>query len=511
MSWKEEVGEIARRRARALKLGGEERVRRQHDAGRLTVRERLEALLDPGSFVELGAMVGEGDADKFVPAGYVGGLGRIDGRDVMAGGEDFTVRGGSERDGRGKDRLLLELTRELRIPAVQLHDGAGGNIENTLRRGYMQIPTWSNDGLEVELLASVPIVAGVMGSIAGGPATRAMLSHWSVMPRDSAECFIAGPPVVKRAIGLDISKQDLGGSRVHVRGSGVVDNEGVDEVDCFRQMREFLSYMPRNVWELPPYRQPTDRPDRRDEGLLDVVPKNRRHAYDMRKLVRMVVDDGTIFEMRPHYGKCLITAFARMNGHVVGVMASNPMSQGGALDGPGADKHVHFMELCDQFHIPIVYFVDCPGFLVGPDAERSGALRRGMRAFWATFSITVPLLQVIVRRCYGVGSVTTNRTDRLKLRLAWPSGEFGGIPIEGGVDAAFRRTIEAAPDPQAKRAEIEETIARLRSPLLAAQAFGVEDVIDPRETRPLLIRLLDAVQKKREYSLGPKSRAGVRP
>jgi acetyl-CoA carboxylase carboxyltransferase component len=176
------------------------------------------------------------------------------------------------------------LTREFRVPVVQLHDGAGGNIENTLRRGYMQIPTWSNDGLEVELLGTVPIVAGVMGSIAGGPATRAMLSHWSVMPRGSAECFIAGPPVVKRAIGLDISKQELGGSQVAVRSSGVIDNEGEDELDCFRQMREFLSYMPRNVWELPPYRQPTDKAERRDEGLLDIVPRNRRQPYDMRKV-----------------------------------------------------------------------------------------------------------------------------------------------------------------------------------------------------------------------------------
>jgi acetyl-CoA carboxylase carboxyltransferase component len=511
MTWQDEVDDIERRRNRALKLGGEDRIRRQHDADRLTIRERLDALLDHDSFVEMGALVGEGKDENFLPAGYVGGLGRIDGRDVMVGGEDFTVRGGSERDGRTKDRLILEMAREFRVPTVLLHDGAGGNIENTLRRGYMQIPTWSNDGLEVDLLATVPVVAGIMGSIAGGPASRAMLSHWSVMPRDSAELFIAGPPVVKRAIGLEINKQELGGSQIHVRVSGTVDNEGEDELDCFRQMREFLSYMPRNVWEIPPYREPADSPDRRDEGLLTIVPKNRRQPYDMRKLIGMIVDDGRIFEMRPYFGKCLITAFARLNGHVVGIMANNPMIQGGALDGPGADKQVHFMELCDQFHIPIVYFVDCPGFLVGPDAERSGALRRGMRAFWMTFSITVPVLQIIVRRCYGVGSVTTNRTDRLKLRLAWPSGEFGGIPIEGGVDAAFRRIIEEAPDPDAKRVEIEETIARLRSPLLAAEAFGVEDVIDPRETRPLIIRLLEAAQHKMSYTLGPKSRPGVRP
>lgn len=511
MTWADEVDELERRRARAQQLGGEDRVQRQHEAGRLTVRERIDALVDPGSFVELGALAGESSGDTFLPAGYVGGLGRIDGRDVMVGGEDFTVRGGSERDGRHKDRLVLEMANEFKVPLVQLHDGAGGNIENTLRRGYMQIPTWSNDGLEVDLLATVPVIAGVMGSIAGGPATRALLSHWSVMPKRTAHLFIAGPPVVKRGIGLEITKEELGSSEMQVHVSGTVDNEGEDELDCFRQIREFLSYMPRNVWEIPPYRQPSDRPDRKEEALLSIVPKNRRQPYDMRSLIRLVVDEGHIFEIRPHHGKCLITAFARLDGHVVGIMANNPMFIGGALDGPGADKQVHFMEMCDQFRIPIVYFVDCPGFLIGPDAERSGALRRGMRAFWTTFSITVPLLQIIVRRCYGVGSVTTNRTDRLKLRVAWPSGEFGGIPIEGGVDAAFRRIISEAPDPDAKRVEIEETIARLRSPFLAAEAFGVEDVIDPRETRPLVIRLLELAQKKRGYSLGLKSRPGVRP
>jgi acetyl-CoA carboxylase carboxyltransferase component len=491
--------------------GGTERVQRQHDAGRLTIRERIDALLDPGSFVEMGALAGEGEGEKFLPAGYVGGLGQIDGWDIVVGGEDFTVRGGSERDGRTKDRMILEIANEFKVPTVLLHDGAGGNIENTLRRGYMQIPTWSNDGLEVELLATVPVVAGVMGSVAGGPATRAMLSHWSVMPKKSAQLFIAGPPVVKRAIGLDVTKDQLGSSEMQVHTSGAVDNEGEDEYDCFRQMREFLSYMPRNVWELPPHREANDRPDRKEEALLSIVPKNRRQPYDMKHLIKMVVDDGIMFEIRPHHGRCLITTLARLNGHVVGIMANNPMVNGGALDGPGADKQVHFMELCDQFRIPIVYFVDCPGFLVGPDAERSGALRRGMRAFWTTFSITVPLIQIIVRRCYGVGSVTSSRTDHLKLRIAWPSGEFGGIPIEGGVDAAFRRIIESAPDPVAKRVEIEERIGRLRSPLLAAEAFGVENIIDPRETRPLVIRLLEMAQTKRGYSLGIKSRPGVRP
>jgi acetyl-CoA carboxylase carboxyltransferase component len=475
------------------------------------VRERIDALLDPGSFVELGALAGDQTSEGFVPSGYVGGLGRIDGRDVAVGGEDFTVRGGSERDGAEKVALVCALAKEYRVPLVLLHDGAGGNIENTIRRGYSKIPNYRSWANEMELLGIVPVVAGVMGSCAGGTAGRAMLSHWSVMPRNTAELFAAGPAVVKRALGVDLTKQALGGSQVHTRQSGSVDNEGEDEADCLRQMRRFLSYLPRNVWELPPYRAPADRPDRRDEGLLEVIPRNPRKPYDMRRLVRMVVDDGDFFELTPHYGKCVITAFARLNGHAVGVVANNPMIHGGALDGAGADKQTHFMDLCDQFHVPLVFFIDIPGFLVGPQAELAGSVRRGMRTFWLTNQVTVPVLQIYVRRCFGFGGAVSGNAARLNLRIGWPSGEWGGIPTEGGIDAAFRRAIEAAPDPAAKRAELEAGVKRLRSPFATAEALAVEDIIDPRDTRPVLVRFLETAAAVRAHSLGPKSRTGVRP
>lgn len=511
MSWSAEVEELARRRKRALELGGEERVGRLHAAGRLTVRERIDALLDPGSFLELGALAGDQTDDGFTPSGYVGGLGRIDGRDVAVGGEDFTVRGGSERDGAEKVALVCNLAKEYRIPLVLFHDGAGGNIENTLRRGYSKIPNYRSWATEMELLGIVPVVAGVMGSVAGGPAGRAMLSHWSIMPQETAELFAAGPPVVKRALGRVLTKQELGGSKVHVRHSGCVDNEGDDERDCMRQIREFLSYMPRNVWELPPYRATKDRVDRREEGLLSIIPREGRKPYDMRELIGMVVDDGAFFEVTPHFGKCVITALGRLNGHVVGIVGNDPMIHGGALDGPGADKQTHFMDLCDQFHIPLVFFIDLPGFMVGPAAEASGAVRRGMRAFWTTNQLTVPVLQIYVRRCFGFGGAVSGNAARLNLRIGWPSGEWGGIPTEGGVDAAFRRVIESAPDPVAKRLEIEETVKRLRSPFITAEALAVEDIIDPRDTRPVLIRFLEIAAATEGYQLGPKTRTGVRP
>lgn len=511
MSWKDEVEEIAARRQRALLLGGEERIARQHGAGRLTVRERLEALLDPGSFVEIGMLAGDKSETGFSPSGYVAGLGRVGGRDIAIGGEDFTIRGGSEREGHSKLVLLCKMAREYRIPAIFMHDGAGGSLEMMIRKGYATLPSGHDWSFDIDLMAEVPVVATILGSVAGGPAGRSMLSHFSCMVKGTSELFAGGPPLVKRAIGVDVTKQELGGSHIHVHANGIVDNEAADELDCLRQAKRFLSYMPQNVWEAPPYQAPTDRPDRREEALLGIIPRNRRQAYDMRKLIRLVVDDQDYFELKPFYGKGVVTVLARLNGHVVGILGHNPMFQGGALDGPGADKQSQFMELCDHFHIPVIFFVDVPGFMIGPQAERSGALRRGMRSLWTTYQITVPLLQIVVRRCYGIAGVTSGNARRLNLRLAWPSGEWGALPIEGGVDAAFRRVIEAAPDPAAKRNEIEESLHRMRSPFPTAEAFAVEDIIDPRDTRPLLIRFLETTLPARNQTLGPKTRSGMRP
>ena len=509
MTWEPEVEEIHQRRARAMAGGGQDKVARQHAAGRLTIRERVEILIDPGSFMEIGVAAGSYTDDAtLVPDGYVAGLARIDGRDIVLGGEDFTVRGGTE--GSKKPKLVEKLAQEYRIPMVLLHDGAGFNIASLLDNRAVVLPGTSDHWPSVDLLATVPVVSGIMGSVAGGPAGRAMMAHWSCMVRGSSELFAAGPPVVKRAIGLDITKQELGGSQVHTRVSGAVDNEAADEAECLAMIRRYLSYLPSNIWQLPPYRAPSDRPDRREESLLSIVPRNRRRGYDMRALVRLVVDDGDVFEIQPYWGGSLITALARLNGHVVGVLANNPSVRAGAMDAPAAEKQVRFMEICDLFTIPLVYFVDVPGLMVGPEAEATGVVRKGMRALWMTAQLRVPLLNVNVRRCYGFGGAVTRRQGRT-IGFAWPSAEFGGIPIEGGVDAAFGRLIDADPDPERKRKEIAARLERLVSPFPAAEVLGVEDIIDPRDTRPLLIRALEAALPGMERFLGPKSNPGIRP
>jgi len=499
-------------------MGGPESVERQHAKGRLTIRERIAGLIDPGSLVEFGQLAGQatyeqGSLTSFTPEGYVAGLAAIGGRPVVVAGEDFTVRGGSGKGDTGsrqKRDVAFAMAKAYRIPLVQCLDGAGASIQSIEKMGRSYLPNSKDWTDPLELLGMVPVVGGILGAVAGGIAAYACLTHWTCMAK-GAELFAAGPVVVRRALGVDVTKQDLGGTEVHTRKSGVADNEAEDEHDCFAQIARFLSYLPQNVWALPPYVAPDDRPDRREEELLSIIPREPRRGFDMYRLIELVVDEGSVFEIKPFFGRCLITALARMNGHPVGVVANNPMFLGGALDVDGADKMTHFIELCDTFRIPLVHFVDVPGFMVGPDAEAAGTLRAGMRCLWVAHQVTVPSVAVHVRRCYGMAGVATSTPGRLGLRVGWPSGEWGSLPIEGGVDAAYRRLIEQAEDPVQARTEIEERLRLMKSVFPIAEAFGVEDLIDPRDTRPLLIRYLEAAIPRQSHDLGPKPRFGVRP
>jgi acetyl-CoA carboxylase carboxyltransferase component len=404
-----------------------------------------------------------------------------------------------------------DLALEYKVPLVLLIDGAGANIKAVARAGHTYLPSSASFGRSVQVMGQSPVVAAVLGAIAGGPAGRAMLAHWNVMTASTSAMFAAGPPVVKRALGSEVTREELGGAQVHVHESGCIDNEAADEADAFRQIRDFLSYLPQNVWQLPPVAPCADPADRAEEGLLSIVPRNRKRPYSMKRLLQMVVDEGALFEIKPHYGACVITALARVAGHPVGIIANNPMKFGGALDGDGADKQGHFIELCDFFHIPIVYFADIPGFMIGTAAERRGTLRRAMRAVWTGVQATVPSLTIVVRKCYGMGGMATGNAARLNYRLAWPSGEWGSIPIEGGVDAAYRREIAEAPDPGARREEIETELRAMRDVFRTAEAFAVEEIIDPRQTRRYLARFVELAYGAMEHDRGPHALVGVRP
>jgi acetyl-CoA carboxylase carboxyltransferase component len=518
MSWQPEIDEIKRRAELSKQMGGADNIKRQHDGGKLTVRERIERLLDPGSFHEYGALAGspryEGEKlVEFRPANFVGGTGRINGRRVAVGGDDFTVRGGAADASIGNKQGYAEMiAHELRIPIVRLVDGTGGGGSvrslDTLKRTY--VPANPAFDVLVQLMAEVPVVAGCMGSVAGLGAARVAATHFSVMVKGTSQLFVAGPPVVKWGVGEDLTKEELGGSEIHAHVSGAVDNEAENEDDALQQIRRFLSYLPQSVWQTPPRVTPTDDPNRREEELISIVPRNRRHGYDARQMVEMIVDRESFFEISPYFGPSLITGFARLDGYPVGVMANDPYSIGGSLDGPASDKMVKFVDLCDTFHLPIVNFVDQPGFLIGREAEMAGTIRRGVRALYAVFQSVTPWVAIMVRRCFGVAGAGHGTTTGLNLRYAWPSADWGSLPIEGGIEAAYKRDLAAAKDPERLRKELEDKFNAVRSPIRTAEAFGIEEIIDPRDTRPLLCDWVHQAYEVVPKQLGPRTRT-MRP
>jgi acetyl-CoA carboxylase carboxyltransferase component len=510
MSWKPEVDEIEARRLAATSMGGPEAVERQHERGRLTIRERLDALVDPGSLEEQAPIAGETERDEdgnpiaFYPANYLLGLATIDGRRIVVGGEDFTQRGGSPSPSGLRRSVYAEtLAIDLRVPLVRFLEGGGGSVAGTggakTASARAQAPRSMGDPVFAtqrflsiaQVMQVVPVASAAVGAVAGFPAARLAASHFSVMTRDTAQVLIGGPALVERALGEKLTKQELGGSKVHSR-SGVVDNVAADEKDAVAQMRHFLSYLPTNVMSLPPVDTfEVDDPERREEFLLEVIPRERRKVYAMRKIVKAIFDRDSFFEMTRGYGRGQITGLARLAGHPVGVLANDPHFYAGSMDAEGALKVRRFVDLCETFHLPVVSLVDEPGFMIGSASEQAGTIRFGVEAIARVVTAKIPWCTVLIRKAYGVAAAA-HFGQRAHV-LSWPSAESGALPIEGGVAVAFRREIAAAVDPEAKRNELEEALASRRSPFPRAESFGVHDLIDPRETRSRLCRWIGHV------------------
>lgn len=515
MSWEDEIEQVRKRERLAREMGGTERVARQHANSRYSVRERIQLLLDKGSFHEYGAIAGKAEYDaagelkSFTPSNFVTGTGALDGRRIVLAADDFTVRGGAA-DARvgNKMEFAEKLALELKVPIVRLVDGTGGggSVKTLETTGYTYVPILRGFETSMRLLGEVPVIGACMGSVAGLGAIRVAASHFSVMVKGSSQLFVAGPPVVERGIGRKFTKEELGGSGLHAHGSGVVDNEVETEEQAFEHIKRFLSYLPSNVYEIPPRIESDDDPNRREEGLISIIPKDRRKLYDMRRVLNLVLDRETIFEIGPGFGKPLFTGLARIDGYAVGVMANDPKHLGGAVDARASEKMMRFVDLCDTFHLPVIYFVDNPGFLIGPQAEAEGTARIGTRALIAVHQATTPWLSVLVRRCYGVAGAGHVNADRHTIRYAWPSCDWGSLPIEGGVMAAYRRDIEAAPDPAAREKEIETMLNLVRNPIRTAEAFGIEEIIDPRDTRPLLVDWVRMQYRNLPSQLGVKHR-----
>ena len=514
MSWQDEIDEIKRREALAQEMGGDERIQRQHDNGRLTVRERIKALADTDSFHEIGALAGKaeysaaGKLKNFTPSNFVLGTAKVNGNRVVLGGDDFTVRGGAadakvgDKSGYGEQYAL-----EMRLPLIRLVDGSGGggSVKTLEMVGHSYVPALKGFEKTMQLMGVVPVVCACMGSVAGLGAVRVTISHFSLMIKETSQLFVAGPPVVERGFGKPVEKNELGGSQIHANLSGAVDNEVETEQEAFEMIKCFLSYLPQNVWQVPPRIENNDPVDRRDDSLMTVIPRDRRKMYQVREVVSSVVDKDSFFEINPGYGKSLVVGLARVNGYAVGIMANDTCFDGGAVTATASEKMMRFVDLCDTFHLPMVNLVDNPGFLIGVKAEEEGTVRLGSRALMAVYQSTIPWVSVIIRRCYGVAGGGHGR-DGLNLRYAWPSADWGSLPIEGGVQAAYRRDIEAAANPDERRRELEGMLEQYRSPLRTAEAFGIEEVIDPRDTRKILCDWVTLAYEIIPTQLGPKSR-----
>jgi len=504
MSWKPEVDEIRKRRELALALGGEKAIEKQHGRGRLTIRERIDGLLDAESFREEGPQAGYGERDEngnlisFTPANYILGFGKLDGRPCVVGGEDFTQKGGSPSPaGLRKSVYAEELACRYRLPLVRFLEGGGGSVAGAgnKSKGPSQPRMAGNPVYAThrflsiaQVMRAVPVVSAAVGAVAGLPAARLAASHLSIMTRKTSQILVAGPAIVERALGEKLTKEELGGARVHLR-SGVADVAAEDEEDVFRIIRRFLGYLPTNVSELPPRAECDDDTQRRDERLIEIIPRERRRVYNMRHILESVFDLGSVFEMTAGYGRSQITALARLNGRPVGVWANDPRFYGGSMDAEGSQKVSRFVRMCETFHLPVVALVDEPGFMIGSKAESAATIRYGVEAINAVMESSVPWMSILVRKSYGVAAAAHFGPEATV--LAWPSAEAGALPLEGGVAVAFRREIEAADDPEAKRAELEEMLAKGRDPFPRAESFGVNDLIDPRNTRPALCEWLD--------------------
>ena len=501
MGWDKELEELRHREALAEQMGGADKVARQHGRGKMDARARLAALCDDGTFREIGKIAGRGSYDEdgnltgVLPAPFLFGKALVNGRPVVATADDFTIRGGAADAGISRKMVQAEkMAHELKLPIIRMIDGTGGggSVKTLEQIGATYIPAvpgWSD---VVKNLDTVPVVALALGPTAGLGAARTVASHYSIMVKGLSQIFAAGPAVVdglgeayKGSTDHQQAKEDLGGSEIHTR-NGVVDDEVGSEAEAFARARHFLSFMPEHVGQLARRSHCTDPVHRREDALSALVPRDPKAVYSMRRCMEMVFDQGTVFEIGRMWGRACITALARLDGWPVMVLASDPSYLGGSWEAKTSEKVERFVKLADQFRLPIVHLVDNPGFMIGREAEMAGTIRYGVQAMNAIYKASVPLASVVLRRAYGIAGSAMSNAETYQYRYCWPSGDWGSLPIAGGLEVAYKSELEAADDPAAELEAIRSRLDKVTSPFRSAERFNVEDIIDPRDTRPLL-------------------------
>ena len=509
------VDDLHARREKAKLGGGPEKIAKQHERGKLTARERLDLLVDPGTFVEMGIHAGPHFSQrsmegKEAPAdGVVTGWGNIDGRPCAIGAYDFTVMAGAMgMTGELKMARLREMALQKRMPMIWLLDSAGARIQEA--SGSLFAGSGHLFREEVQMSGVVPLVAAMMGPCAAGTAYIPGLSDFVPMVVGQGAMALAGPHLTKAVTGEDISMEDLGGAKVHCRKSGVGDLEVSDDAECIEAVKTYLSYFPSNCEQQPPMRETDDPDDRMSEKLLEIVPDSNRKPYDMYEVIREIVDDGEFFDIKPKFAKTIITCFARFGGQPVGIVANQPKHLGGILENDSADKAARFVNLCDAFEIPLVFLQDVPGFMVGSKVEHAGIIRHGAKMLYAISRATVPKVTVVVRKAYGAGYYVMNgKAYEPDLIVAWPGAEISVMGAEGAVNIIGRSAIEASDDPEATREAMLNAVREQIDPYIAAHNALIDDIIDPRETRPTIIRGLRMAKGKKVER--PWRKHGVMP
>ena len=499
------ISELEARRQKNLAMGGKEKIAKQHSRGKLTVRERLDLLFDKDTFVEFGLLAqqqavrgGEPDADGTPADGVVTGHGQVEGRQVWVIAYDFTVMAGSMGavGEQFKAARVRELALRYRKPIVWLLDSAGARIQEAAGSTFAGTGYLFYD--QVVMSGVIPQVAAMLGPCSAGTAYIPGLADFVPMVKETSSMSLGGARLVKAATGEDVTDHDMGGSQVHCYESGVGDNEVADDTECIATVRRFLSYLPSSNVEAAPFRETGDPSDRLVEGLDKIVPTNPRAAYDVKRVIKAVFDSDSWFEIKPTWAKNIVVGFARAGGHAVGVVANQPMQKGGILDSDSADKAARFIRMCDAFNIPLVYLMDVPGFLVGSQVERGGIIRHGAKMLYATSEATVPKVTVIMRKAYGAGYyVMCGKGYQPDLIVAWPLAEISVMGPEGAVNIIFNKQIEASDNPEETRGRLIDAIRTQINPYLAAGWAMIDDVIDPAETRRVIIRGIEQARSKK--------------
>ncbi len=503
--YRELVAELHAKRRKNLGMGGEERIAKQHQRGKLTVRERIDLLFDAGTFVELGLLAhqqpvrgGESDPEGTPADGVVTGHGQVDGREVWVIAYDFTVMAGSMGavGEQFKAARVRELALRYRKPLVWLLDSAGARIQEAAGSTFAGTGYLFYD--QVVMSGVIPQVAAMLGPCSAGTAYIPGLADFVPMVKGTSSMSLGGARLVKAATGEDVTDHDMGGSQVHCYESGVGDNEVADDAECIATVKRFLSYLPSSNAEPPPFRDTGDPPDRLVEGLDKIVPANPRAAYDVRKVIKAVFDHTSWLEIKPTWAKNIVVGFARAAGHSVGIVANQPMQKGGILDSDAADKAARFIRMCDAFNVPLVYLMDVPGFLVGSQVEKQGIIRHGAKMLYATSEATVPKVTVIMRKAYGAGYyVMCGKGYEPDTIVAWPLAEISVMGPEGAVNIIFNKQIEASDKPEETRAQMISAIRAQINPYLAAGWAMIDDVIDPAETRRVIVSGIEQARDKK--------------